>query len=313
MIVPEVEFPDTHIDLAGYQLAQFEVERDHTKLYIPEQLLVPEADYKKQKEQKKIAEELEVSVSYPIVGELKGVDIKKQQKIIDEANAQHTAKLPQNGPIQNNEDTLTTGNAPGVVYNPPGDVSQYSPAAGEGALQYPGQAQRVQSYQHQDSGSRPGMDHDRQHHHEQQHHDQAFSQHYHQRSSPNLAVKLPVYHDTKRDISASSHSPSHSHQPFHAMQNRPVNHHHNNNLPIPAPRRSAVEKKKQQQQEEEMPSWLTMDTVVVVRNATLSKPVTGTVRFIGRVEGYNELVAGLVLVSYVSALVHYFVCFLYVG
>ena len=54
MIVPEVEFPDTHIDLAGQQWAQFEVKRGHTKLYIPEQLLVPEADYQKQKEQEQI-------------------------------------------------------------------------------------------------------------------------------------------------------------------------------------------------------------------------------------------------------------------
>ena len=314
MIVPEVEFPDTHIDLAGYQWAQFEVKQGSTKLYIPEQLLVPEADYKKQKEQEKIAKELDMSVSHLTVGELKGVDIEGQQKIMDDA--QRTAKLFLDGTIQNNEENLTTGNThcqpspqdydptaavhvppedlrrqvelmkqfeqvkdnekqaklnsgsnqatPGIVYDPPGgrgfpqDVSQYSPltrkAAGpqhphNGALNFPGQVQRVQNYQRQDSGSRPGMDHDRQHYHEQQH--QALPQYSHQRSSPHLAVKPP--YDTQT-----------------------ADHHHNSNLPIPAPRCSAVEKK---QQQEEIPSWLAMDAVVVVRNAT--KQVTGTVRFIG--------------------------------
>ena len=281
--------------------AQFEVKRGHTKLYIPEQLLVPEADYQKQKEQEQIAKELDISVSYFTVGELKGVDIEGQQKIIDEANAQHTAKLPQDGPIQFNEENLTTGNA----HHKP-SPQDYDPTAA--AHVPPDELKRQvelmkrfeqerENYQRQDSSTRLGIDHDRQHYREQQDRNQAFSQHYHQRSSPNLAAKLPIYPDT----SAPSHSSSHSHQPSHAMQNRPVDHHHNSNLPIPAPRRSAVEKKKQQQQE--IPSWLTMDAVVVVRNAT--NPVTGTVRFIGQIKGFNKLVAGVELVSCMSVVVHY--------
>ena len=55
MIVPKVEFPDVHLgDLVGQQGAhQFKVKRGHTKLYIPELLLLTEADYQKQKEQER--------------------------------------------------------------------------------------------------------------------------------------------------------------------------------------------------------------------------------------------------------------------
>ena len=319
-IVPEKEFPDICIDLVGQQWAHFKVKRGHTKLYIPEELLLSEADYKKQQEeQQQIAKELEVSVSHLTTGDLEGIDRKGQQKIIDEVKAQH---IGQDDPIQGNEESLTAGQTPDyadldvspeelkqqeelvkqyeqlkdnemqarlktgsneVSYgtksrDPPSDTSRYSPGPQPA---YPGQPQRVYNYQRQNSGSsRQEIDQDR-----QLYHDEGLSHHDRQRSSPNLAVK-PAYSDNQ-DTSAFPHS-SH-HQP---AQNRPVDHHKSNH-PIPAPRRStAVEKKNQ---EEEMPSWLVMGNVVVVRNA--SKPVTGTVRFIGYIEEFDGLVAGLELVS----------------
>ena len=80
MIEPKKEFPDTHIDLPPW--AQFIVKRGHTKLFIPEQLLLSEADYKKQQQLKEeqIAKEIEMSQSH--------LDPTEQQKMLDEANAQ---------------------------------------------------------------------------------------------------------------------------------------------------------------------------------------------------------------------------------
>ena len=110
MIVPEKEFPDICIDLVGLQWAQFIVKRGHTKLYVPEEILLSEADYKKQqKEQQQIAKELEVSVSHLTTGDLEGIDRKGQQKIMDEAKAQ---RIGQDDPIQSNEECLTAGQTP---------------------------------------------------------------------------------------------------------------------------------------------------------------------------------------------------------
>ena len=66
--------------------------------------------------------------------------------------------------------------------------------------------------------------------------------------------------------------------------------------PRPVPHRYGTERQ-QQQLKDEIPSWLKMDTVVAVRNAHSPDPVTGAVKFIGHVEGWDELVAGLELVS----------------
>ena len=66
--------------------------------------------------------------------------------------------------------------------------------------------------------------------------------------------------------------------------------------PQPVPRRYGTDRQ-QQQLKDEIPCWLKMDTVVAVRNAHSPNPVTGAVKFIGHVEGWDELVAGLELVS----------------
>ena len=66
--------------------------------------------------------------------------------------------------------------------------------------------------------------------------------------------------------------------------------------PRPVPRQYGTDRQ-QQQLKDEIPPWLKMDTVVAVRNAHSPDPVTGAVKFIGHVDGWDELVAGLELVS----------------
>ena len=107
--------------------------------------------------------------------------------------------------------------------------------------------------------------------------------------SPNLAIN-PPYGEIPPGTSAA---------PYHA-KNTSDDYQHKER-PTPTPRRTPI-MDRQQQPEEQLPSWPTMDTVVVVRNAVLQNPVTGTVRFIGRIQGFDEFVVGLVLVSCMCAL-----------
>ena len=63
VIHPEVEFPDIH--LSTFVQFNVHVKSGHTWLYIPEQLLMPEAEYKKQQQQQKeekIAEGMETAL-----------------------------------------------------------------------------------------------------------------------------------------------------------------------------------------------------------------------------------------------------------
>ena len=75
MIHPEVEFPDIHLHLDH---VQFQIKSGHTWLHIPEQLLMSEAEYKKQQQQQQeqIAKEMETSVAT--------LDLIEQQKIWDQ-------------------------------------------------------------------------------------------------------------------------------------------------------------------------------------------------------------------------------------
>ena len=125
-----------YVDIEDRRWAKFRVDRGHGKVYLPEQLLLTEVEYLRQKnmEQKKIAKELEVSYSQFTAGELKGVGFKQQQQQLDEAKAEHERKLMErkreyDGGISNPEEDLSTGVRPS---SPPGQrVDVYAVSAEE--------------------------------------------------------------------------------------------------------------------------------------------------------------------------------------
>ena len=114
-------------------------------------------------------------------------------------------------------------------------------------------------------------------------------------SSPNLAI-----YSSYGEISpATSTAPSYD--CFQAkMPNASSDDHQHKERPTPAPRHIPI-MDRQQQPEKQLPSWPTMETVVVVRNAKFQNPVTGAVKFIGHVQGFDEFVVGLELVSCMCA------------
>ena len=73
LIDPDVEFPDVHLHI---DCIQFVVTTGHTKLYIPDQLLLSEADFMKQQQNKEqvIAKEIDLSA----------LDLNEQQKMLDQ-------------------------------------------------------------------------------------------------------------------------------------------------------------------------------------------------------------------------------------
>ena len=75
MIHPEVEFPDIHLST----FVQFKVKSGHTWLYIPEQLLMPEAEYKKQ-QQRQLGEQIAKGIKTSVAT----LDQTVIQKMLDE-------------------------------------------------------------------------------------------------------------------------------------------------------------------------------------------------------------------------------------
>ena len=76
VIHPEVEFPDIHLST----FVQFEVKSGHTWLYIPEQLLMPEAEYKKQQQRQLGAEQIAKGMKTSVAT----LDLTVNQKMLDE-------------------------------------------------------------------------------------------------------------------------------------------------------------------------------------------------------------------------------------
>ena len=111
------------------------------------------------------------------------------------------------------------------------------------------------SYQHQDSGSR---------------HQAQYSNEY-PRNAPHPALAVPpLYSNTPLEQPTGS--------------------------PTARPRQSTPAQPQQQQSrpESQIPSWLSMDTIVVLKNS--DPPISGVVRFIGNMPGFSELIGGLELV-----------------
>ena len=84
-----------HVNIEDQRWAKFNVERGHGKVYLPEQMLLMEAEYLQQRsiKQEHIAKQLEVSFNHITAGELKGVDLREQQQRLDKAKAEHERKL----------------------------------------------------------------------------------------------------------------------------------------------------------------------------------------------------------------------------
>ena len=114
-------------------------------------------------------------------------------------------------------------------------------------------------------------------------------------SSPNLAI----YSSCGEISPATSTAPSYD-CPQAKMQNASSDDHQHKERPTPAPRHIPI-MDRQQQPKKQLPSWPIMETVVVVANAKFQNPVTGAVKFIGHVQGFDEFVVGLELVSCMCA------------
>ena len=96
-IDPDEEFPSTHIILNGPKWGDFQARAGHTKLYLPESMLIKSTDHilklhGKLCQNKQIAENLNMTESEVIDGGLSDVDIQEQEKILAEAIAQHAAQ-----------------------------------------------------------------------------------------------------------------------------------------------------------------------------------------------------------------------------
>lgn len=381
LITPSEEFHDTYINLEGHKWAKFKVERGHSKLYVPEQLLLTEAEYIKQNqlktsEQEKIAKELEISVSHLTAGELEGVNIEEQHQCLKEAKAEHDKKLKEkkkhNGGFSQGEEELSTG---ARSSSPPGkqvDLSALSPkeleeqraqlkqfeqenekkkrqtnqahvarsnqvphtataTRGAMAIQHP-RSEHVPDHPEHMNNHQHHNPHARQGHYDlggldraQRHCGQQNLTGYDVNSQPKLSndrlCDVATYHHpgpgteqyppvgTSQPPPLSSNlavKPSYGNIPPASSTDLPYHHcppgmqhtsddHQHNERPTPPLPRTAIDK--QHQLVEQPPSMPTMDTVVVVRNAEFHNPVTGTVKFIGHVQGFDELVVGLELVS----------------
>ena len=96
-IDPDEEFPGIHIHLSGPKWGDFQARAGHTKLYLPESMLIKATDHIKElhgklRQSKQIAENLNMTESQVFDGGLSGVDVQEQEKMLAEANAQRNAQ-----------------------------------------------------------------------------------------------------------------------------------------------------------------------------------------------------------------------------
>ena len=374
MLNAREEFPNLYVDIEDMRWAKFRVEQGHGKVYLPEQLLLMEAEYLQQKNMKQKAEherkvkerksEHDSGISKPEENLVSGVrsssppgkrvdlsafsaeELKEQRAQLEkfeqekkrrQANAIGSIKVPY---------TVTPAGkygAPDGGAGMPHDGMSHPSAvgrAGNGSVWHPhsghqpGYPEHSSDHQHRNAHARHEqlapycciVDHDKRHlspqnpidhnynsksgdgrGHLHAYHRQELNSRQHQPAgtnqpppgSPNLAIN-PSYGEIPPGSSAA---------PYHA-KNTSDDHQHKKH-PYPSPRHIPI-MNRHQQPEEQLPSWPTMDTVVVVRNAVLQNPVTGTVRFIGRIQGFDDFVVGLLLVSCMCALLSIYSLFAFV-
>ena len=116
LLNPIEEFPHVYVNIEDQRWANFRVKLGHGKVYLPEQLLLTEAEYLRQEsmEQKQIAKQLEVSWSHATAAELKGIGFKEQQQQLDQVKAEHERRLKEKkreheGGLSKLEEDLSTG------------------------------------------------------------------------------------------------------------------------------------------------------------------------------------------------------------
>ena len=240
-INPDIDFPEVHRDKRDIRDASFKVRSGHTKLFLPEQLLMTEDEYKKQQLQEQqqqkqqqqeqlqqlsqkalIAKQLEVSMKQVTEGELHDVDIDRQQELLAEAKAQLESEQKR-------------------VSEAPGDEEAL--AAGAGAHQL------------------PSADHDP------------------------LAGMTPI--ELQQQRTAMEKYEREKKEAIHAKRQGGRQH-------TPQGAAPAVSYAAMQQHQIQASSWMTKDMVVALKYS--DPPISGVVKYIGCVPGYNELVAGLELV-----------------
>ena len=94
-IDPDKDFPGMHIILnVGPKWGDFQASAGHTKLYLPESILIKATDHIKElqgklRQSKKIAENLNMTESQVGDGGLSCVDVQEQEKMLVEAKSQH--------------------------------------------------------------------------------------------------------------------------------------------------------------------------------------------------------------------------------
>ena len=86
-INPDVDFHEVYIDLRNIRDASFKVGSGHTKVFLPEQLLMTEREYQKQQQQQLWSQTSELEVSMSSVIGLSDIDIDRQCEMLAEANA----------------------------------------------------------------------------------------------------------------------------------------------------------------------------------------------------------------------------------
>ena len=113
-IDPDKEFPGMHIILGGSTFGYFQVRPGHTKLYLPESILIKATDHIKEvqgklRQSKQIAENLNMTESQVVDGRLSGVDVQEQEKMFAEAKAQHDAQMQNRRKFYQTDEGLVAG------------------------------------------------------------------------------------------------------------------------------------------------------------------------------------------------------------
>ena len=279
VIDPDEEFPGTHIVLIGPKWGDFQARAGHTKLYLPESMLMKATDHiqelhGKLHQSKQIADNLNMIESQVVDGGLSGVDIQEQKKMLADVKAQHDAHKQNRREFYQAEEGLVAGTGKHETEFNVSDVTSSIVDEQKADLDWLKKEKKTES--------------DRRSHYE---------------SVRGQITATPVIHGLTSGVGLphkGSNLPEA--QPYSQVRTdeatcnlRPPGHH--KHYPMVHPRRTVAEK---QRLVDQVPDWLKTDNVVGVKIPGVRYPITGMVKFVGilPVKGINQLIAGVQLVSF---------------
>ena len=277
-IDPDEEFPGTHLALRGVKWGDFQARAGHTKLYLPESMLIKATDHiqelhqGKLRQSKKIAENLNMTESQVVDGGLSGVDIQEQKKMLADVKAQHDAHKQNKGEFCQAEEGLVAGTG---KHETDFNVSNVT-------------SSMVDEQKADLDRLKKKMEAERKSHYEAVMGEITATPVIH---GPTSGVGLPHKGSTLPE--AQPYSPVHTDEATCNL--RPPGHH--KHYPMVHPRRTIAEK---QRLVDQVPDWLKTDNVVWVKIPGVHDPITGMVKFVGilPVKGVDQLIAGVQLVSF---------------